>query len=215
MIPEFKAALFDMDGTLLATMRYWRLTTIEVLLAHDIIPTPEIMARVFDTSSRKLTREVFDKNGLSSIGQMELIREMEGYMRRRYLNDAHVKAGVPEYLEKLARAGIPMCVATGSPREFARDGLERLGLAHYFKFITDGYEYGMDKHERAYFELMAKKLGVKTGELCVFEDAPYSIRAAKSAGCPVIAIRDRMQQRKWPELEAMANHVIDDFTELL
>ena len=33
MIPEFKAALFDMDGTLLATMRYWRLTTIEVLLA--------------------------------------------------------------------------------------------------------------------------------------------------------------------------------------
>ena len=34
MIPEFKAALFDMDGTLLATMRYWRLTTIEVLLAR-------------------------------------------------------------------------------------------------------------------------------------------------------------------------------------
>ena len=114
---------------------------------------------MFDTSSRKLTREVFNENGLSGIGQMELIREMEGYMRRRYLNDAHVKAGVPEYLEKLAHACIPMCVATGSPREFAHDGLERLGLVHYFKFITDGYEYGMDKHESAYFELMAEEAG--------------------------------------------------------
>ena len=108
-----------------------------------------------------------------------------------------------------------MCVATGSPREFARDGLERLGLAHYFKFITDGYEYGMDKHESAYFDLMARKLGVEAGEMCVFEDAPYSIRAARAAGCPVIAIRDRTQEEKWPEIAQMADHCIDDFTELL
>lgn len=215
MIPKFRAALFDMDGTLLATMRYWRLTTVEVLLAHDIIPTPEIMARVFDTSSRKLTREVLDKNGLSSVSQMDIIQEMEGYMHRRYLYDAHAKPGVQAYLEKLACAGVPMCVATGSPREFARDGLERLGLAHYFKFITDGYEYGMDKHESAYFDLMARKLGVEAGEMCVFEDAPYSIRAARAAGCPVIAIRDRTQEEKWPEIAQMADHCIDDFTELL
>ena len=215
MIPKFRAALFDMDGTLLATMRYWRLTTVEVLLAHDIIPTPEIMARVFDTSSRKLTREVLDKNGLSSVSQMDIIQEMEGYMHRRYLYDAHAKPGVQAYLEKLACAGMPMCVATGSPREFARDGLERLGLAHYFKFITDGYEYGMDKHESAYFDLMARKLGVEAGEMCVFEDAPYSIRAARAAGCPVIAIRDRTQEEKWPEIAQMADHCIDDFTELL
>ena len=215
MIPKFRAALFDMDGTLLATMRYWRLTTVEVLLAHDIIPTPEIMARVFDTSSRKLTREVLDKNGLSSVSQMDIIQDMEGYMHRRYLYDAHAKPGVQAYLEKLACAGVPMCVATGSPREFARDGLERLGLARYFKFITDGYEYGMDKHESAYFELMARKLGVEAGEMCVFEDAPYSIRAARAAGCPVIAIRDQTQEEKWPEIAQMVDHCIDDFTELL
>ena len=215
MIPKFKAALFDMDGTLLATMRYWRLTTIEVLLAHDILPSPEIMSRVFETSSRKLTREVFDACGLQQIEQSQLISEMEGFMHRHYLRDAHAKPGVRAYLQKLRDAGIEMCVATGSPREYAGDALDRLELSKYFSFITDSYEYGMDKHEPAYFELMAQKLGVKTGEMCVFEDAPYSVRAAKAAGCKVIAIRDQTQKKKWPELEAMADHTIDSFEELM
>ncbi len=215
MIPDFRAALFDMDGTILATMRYWRLTTVEVLLAHDIVPTPDVMARVFETSSRKLTREVLDACGLQDMEHMQIIREMEEFMHRHYLYDAHVKPGVQAYLQRLKNAGIPMCVATGSPREFARDALDRLQLSGYFSFITDGYEYGMDKHVPAYFELMAQKLGVQTGEMCVFEDAPYSVRAARSAGCKVIAIRDRTQKDKWAELETLADHMIDSFEDLL
>ena len=31
-------------------------------------------------------------------------------------------------LKKLKAAGVRMCVATGSPRPFARNGLERLGI---------------------------------------------------------------------------------------
>ena len=37
---NFDAAIFDMDGTLLDTMRYWRFTTLEFLLAHQLPVTP-------------------------------------------------------------------------------------------------------------------------------------------------------------------------------
>ena len=214
MIPKFKAALFDMDGTLLCTMRYWRFTTLEVLLAHDIIPTAEQLSQMYSTSSRRLCMQILAERGLE-LDQKDVIREMEGYMHRHYLHDAHAKPRVGEYLAKLRNAGIPMCVATGSPREYARDGLVRLGLAQHFEFITDGYEFGMDKHDPAFFRLMAQKLGVETGEMCVFEDALYSIKSAKAAGCPVMAILDPAYQYDWEEIKALSDHWFTSYSELL
>ena len=214
MIPKFRAALFDMDGTLLCTMRYWRFTTLEVLLAHDIIPTAEQLAQMYSTSSRRLCMQILAEHGVE-LSYEDAVREMEGYMHRHYLHDAHAKPGVGEYLKGLKEAGIPMCVATGAPRQYARDGLVRLGLAQYFDFITDGYEFGMDKHDPAYFRLMAQKLGVEAGEMCVFEDALYSIKSAKAAGCPVMAILDPAYQRDWEEIKGLADHWFADYGELL
>ena len=214
MIPRFKAALFDMDGTLLCTMRYWRYTTLELLLAHDILPTPEELGQMFSTSSRRLCAQILERRGIH-MDEVEMVREMEGYMHRHYLHDAHAKPHVEAYLAKLRDAGIPMCVATGSPREYARDGLARLGLAQYFEFITDGYEFGMNKSDPAYFHLMARKLGVEAGEMCVFEDALYSIKAAKDAGCPVMAVQDAAQQHDWEEIMAVSDHWFADYGELL
>ena len=214
MLPKFKAALFDMDGTLLSTMRYWRLTTLELMLSLDVIPTPEQMTRIFSTSGRKISAEILASNGIE-MSYREIVTRLEGYMHRHYLNDAKKKPRVEEYLETLRAAGVPMCVATGAPREFARDGLERLGLAHYFEFITDGYEFGIDKHSADYFRLMAQKLGVETAELCVFEDALYSIKSAKEAGCPVVAIWDKSQEQDWEEISRLSDHQIMGYADLL
>ncbi len=214
MIPKFKAALFDMDGTLLCTMRYWRYTTLELLLAHDVLPTLEELGQMFSTSSRRLCMQILENRGMR-MEEADMVREMEGYMHRHYLHDAHAKPNVEAYLSNLRDAGIPMCVATGSPREYARDGLARLGLAQYFEFITDGYEFGMNKSDPAYFHLMAQKLGVEAGEMCVFEDALYSIKAAKEAGCPVMAIQDAAQRNNWEEIKALSDHWFEDYGELL
>lgn len=214
MIPDFKAAMFDMDGTLLCTMRYWRFATLEFLLARDIIPTAEQLGRMYMTSSKKLCAEVLAEHGIQ-MEQMEIVRELECYMHRHYLYDAHGKPGVEAYLAQLRAAGIPLCVGTGSPREYARDGLVRLGLAQYFAFITDGYEYGLNKFDPAYFALMAEKLGVETREMCVFEDALYSIRSAKEAGCPIIAVLDPTQAHDHAAIRALADHCIESYEELM
>jgi len=214
MMPKFKAALFDMDGTLLCSMRYWRYTSLEYLLRHDVMPTPEQLAEMYTTSSRRMCYEIMQKVD-PSVTMREIITELEGYMHRHYLNDVHAKPDVEKYLRQLRSQGIPMIVATGAPREYARDALEKQGILQYFEFVTDGYEFGMDKHVPAYFELMAQKLGVRPQEMCVFEDALYSIKAAKQAGCPIAAIYDGTQQMDWEEIVRISDFHFENYAELI
>ena len=203
-----------MDGTILHTMRYWRLTTIEMLLGRNIFPSPEQMSRVWRTSSRALCREVLLEHGID-LSEWEILRELEGYMLHHYLNDAKMKAHADEYLQKLHSNGIPMCIATAAPRDFARQALQRLGLDHYFEFITDCYEQEMRKDDPEFFHRMEAKLGVKVEEMCVFEDALYAVRGAKKAGCSVVAIRDYTQEQDLSEILKLADACVTGYEELI
>ena len=53
------------------------------------------------------------------------------------------------------------------------------------------------------------------GEMLVFEDALYSIKSAKAAGCPVLGILDDTQKHDWEEIKALSDHVIRAYEELL
>lgn len=214
MIPNFKAAMFDMDGTILRTMRYWRLTTIELLLGRNIIPTPQQMARVFSSSSRALCGEILAEHGIE-MGEREILRELEHYMHPHYLHDATAKPRVGEYLEKLKQAGVRMCIGTAAPRESAEAALTRLGLMDYFDFILDQYELDMRKTNPEFFRVVAGRMDVDLQDMCVFEDALYSIKTAKSLGCPVIGIEDRTQAHDREEIMRLADHYICEYEELL
>lgn len=212
---DFDAAVFDMDGTLLNTMPYWRYSTLEYMLAHQWPVADSDLLRMFHTSGRKLLMEIAQREGYA-IDRMAMIHELEGYMNRHYLHDAHLKTpSVPAFLEALQSRGIRMCVATGSPRAYARNGLGRLGLLDYFEFVTDNYEGPYTKDQPAYFDALLKRLGLPADRVWVFEDALYAMRPAKAVGMHVCAIADATQAADWPQIEALADVCIRDYSELL
>ena len=212
---DFDAAIFDMDGTLLDTMRYWRYTSLEYLLAHQLPVRPEDLARMEWTSSRALVKEIAEREGFDMGSWQTMVGELEEFMNRHYLHDVKRRENVPELLEKLRGMGKPMCVATGAPRQYARNGLSRLGILKYFEFVTDCYEFGMDKSQPEYFEEVARRLGTKPERCVVFEDALYAMKSAKAAGCRVVAIEDSTARLQRDEIRAIADRYIQNYSELL
>jgi len=212
---DFDAAIFDMDGTLLDTMPYWRYTTLEFMLHHQLPVSDALLTRMYKTSSRRLVMQISDQNGLN-LDRQAVVAEMEGYMNRHYLYDANLKCpSVPAFLERLRRQGVRMCVATGSPREYARNGLRRLGLLDYFDFVTDNYEGPLTKDRPGYFDALLARLGTTRERCWVFEDALYAMESAKASGLRVCAIEDDAQLADREGIRALADVYIRDYAELM
>ncbi len=215
---DFDAAIFDMDGTLLDTMRYWRFTTLEFLLAHQLPVKNEDLVRMLDTSSRKLLYDIAERDGIEIGDKKTVVTELEDYMGRHYQYDSYPKdEHVRAFLQKLKDSGIRMCVATGSRREHARTGLGRAGLLDYFEFVTDNYEAdnGITKAEPEYFFQTAARLGVAPERCVVFEDACYAMEAAKKAGCRVLAIEDQTARMQKEKIVEVADWYIKSYAELV
>lgn len=203
-----------MDGTLLDSMRYWRLGAIEYLLAHQLPVPDEIYPELFNKSTMRHLKQALDGMGLPFDGE-EIWREVCARMRRHYLEDIFPKPFVREYLGRLRDAGIRMCVATASPKDYACAALARHGLHGYFDFITDESGMGSTKKEEEFFLSLADRLGIPMADCVMFEDALYSIRTAKSAGIRVCAIEDESMRNDREEIVQLADWYVTGYAELL
>lgn len=210
-----KYAIFDMDGTLIDSMGYWKNLGREYLALHGVTENlDEIMGRIKPmtmTESAELFRIEFQLQGTKE----SIALEMNQMMDAHYRNDIPLKAGVKEYLAKLNVMGVKMCVASATDMDLMQACLERLGIKEYFSFLLSCEEVGVGKREPdVYFEAvkrLQKKEAILPENVAVFEDADYAIHTALDAGFYTIAILDDSNKKKWEQLKAQTMESIEDW----
>ena len=181
-----KYAIFDMDGTLVDSMGFWKHLATEYLQSKGISVISENIQERIKPMTMSESAALF-KQEFGLTGDVEA--EMNTMMEEHYRRDIPLKPGVLEYLQ--AHRDIKMCVASATAEHLMEACLRRLGVLPCFEFLLSCESVGAGKNRPAVFLEAARRLGAKPAEIAVYEDALYAVRTAKNAGFYVVGVYDK------------------------
>lgn len=209
MIFDVKAAIFDMDGTILDSLFVWDKILFEFSESVSGKPDFALKDMVSGLSLREgaaLLRSLYRLDMTTD----EIVLEFNRRLAYFYENEVEAKPGVREYIEKLKASGIRVCVVTESSGALAEAAFRRLGMADLFDFMLSCQDSGTGKNTPdVYFEA-AGRFDARPCECLVFEDALYALRTARNAGFHAVAVYDPYETRP-DEMKSLADAYVESY----
>ncbi|MCX7614745.1 MAG: HAD family phosphatase [Clostridiales bacterium] len=210
---HFKAAIFDMDGTLIDSMNMWKKIAEDFLKKRHLTMPKDYLSIIAPMSfleSAKYTVDFFhlDEDARSVMEEWNQMAIVE------YTHHIGLKPYVKEYLTYLKDQNVKLCVATASPRMYYEPVLKRNDIYGMFDAFTTTDEVSRGKEFPDIYLLAAKKMNTCPEDCIVFEDILAGVKAAKSAGMKIFGVYDSCSAHEKTEMEAIADGYILDFSEM-
>jgi HAD superfamily hydrolase (TIGR01509 family) len=189
----FKAAIFDLDGTLLDSMSIWHDLPRKFLLRYNVDQAIDLDGKLGVISMHNALEYLINEFSLP-VTLDAAYRETWQIVEDFYRTQAEIKPGIQTILEHLQQNNIPCGVIIASESGLVLPALERVGLRKYFKKIFSCSEMNTSKRTPEVFTQMSGILGAAAAETIVFEDALYAAITAKNAGYSVAAVYDASEK---------------------
>ncbi|WP_035355218.1 HAD family hydrolase [Edaphobacter aggregans] len=189
---EFKAYLFDCDGTIADSMPLHYIAWKSVLAEWGCEFPEDLFYAWGGMPVVEIISTLNERQGLS-MPVVDIQRRKEEMF---YANLPQMKA-VPEVLEHIeARHGeIPFAVVSGSTHESVRASLNTLNLLDRFEALVCAGDYTRSKPHPEPFLLAAERLSIAPENCLVFEDTALGIEAATAAGMASVRVPAPWERR--------------------
>ena len=210
----FRAALFDMDGTLVDNSDV-HVRAFEIFCnRYGVRDWQERLSNAFGRGSDDIMRmllpeEIIQEKGLQALGD-----EKEAIYREIYAPTIEPVAGLHSLLELLKGAGIRCAVGSSGCKQNVNFVLDKCQIGDYFEARISGDMVSRCKPEPEIYLTAAKALGVKIEECIIFEDARAGFEAARRAGAGLVVGIATTLTRETIETENLADLVVEDFTRI-
>lgn len=184
-----RAALWDMDGTLLDSAEYhwlsWQETMQELGFELSYDEFVSTFGQRNDTILRKWISAEITPEEIARIGDRKeaLYRSL---VRERGIE---LLPGVRDWLVRLQQAGWRMAIASAAPRANVETIIEVLDLAAFFTTYVGAEDVQRGKPDPQVFLLAAERLGVEPSACVVLEDAPAGVQAGINAQMKTIGVQ--------------------------
>lgn len=190
---SLKAILFDLDGVIVDTAKYhyiaWKALADRLGIYFDETIN-ERLKGVSRMASLDILLEHSDRNDTEAEKEALATEKNNNYVGMvQKITPADILPGVTGFLHELKEAGIRSAVCSAS--KSAGMIIDLLELNHFFDEVLGGADVTKPKPDPEIFELARDRLGLRSDECVVLEDAFAGIEAAKRAGMKAVGIGDK------------------------
>ncbi len=195
-----KAALFDLDGTLLNTE--WQYTIFWTATAAKYLPEqPDFAQKIKGTTLVSIISH-FEGEELRE----DIKRSLEEFERNMTYP---LVAGAEEFVKSLKAQGVKCAIVTSSDIAKMNVVWERIGdFLRLFDIILVSEDFKASKPDPDCYLQAAARLGVETSDCVVFEDALTGLAAGRNANMFVVGLATGLPREV---IENKCDMVIDDF----
>jgi beta-phosphoglucomutase len=205
---EVKAAIFDLDGTLIDNNHYHLLAWQEYLRQNNRPLSMEEYRQHFNGRTNRDVIEYIFPGPLTDEEISKRTFEKEAVYRQIYQPYIKPVEGLLDLLTSLDAEKIPMAIATSGIQVNIDFMFEHVPVKQFFPVVLNSSHIQKGKPNPEIYLKTANTLGIEPANCLVFEDAAVGVTAAKAAGMKVVAITTTQS----PAELADADLLVKDFT---
>ncbi|RZT97151.1 sugar-phosphatase [Ancylomarina subtilis] len=185
-----KAVIFDMDGLLIDSEPFWRMSQKNLFSKRGINLNEDDFESFMGKRIDEVVAIIFSRFPNQDKTQEETAEEIVNGVIELVQEKGVALSGVKKTLEDLKKQNYKIGLASSSNLKIIKAVLKKLDIESYFEVVHSAQfeEYG--KPHPQIFISTAKMLGVPPSECLVLEDSFHGVIAALAANMKCIAIPD-------------------------
>lgn len=186
-LKNYKALLFDLNGTMIDDMGYHIKAWYRILNELGANLSMERVKEECYGKNHELLERVFPGR-FSQEEKDKLSIEKEKQYQSEFRPHLQLIDGLDAILEKAKASGIKMAIGSAAIMFNIAFVIDGLNIRHYFDALVSADDVKKSKPDPETWLLCAERLNVSPADCLVFEDAPKGVESAANAGMDTIVI---------------------------